>query len=229
MAEIRFLEQKDLKDIVIRYFGQVINEPILERGFVATFDDNREPYCELIVSDGKKRYKVQAKTKYVRGENLEQALAIPSSQAKIYRYSSHCLFRPVEAVIINQKLINAYNKDVLNAESFLEYARLMNTSKQELISGIAQNYDNTSSGRGFTFAGLGIGFWLYAVSSYTEFNLDRYLSPVEIVALTGWIGGIMGFSLPIVLVHNEVRRRKNQIRGQLTKVVGTIESKLGIP
>ena len=125
MTQIRFLQQADLSHFVtpLRYGRQILKQPELEMGFIATFENGESPYCMIILRDGKRKYKIEAWTRIISIEGGNYGLVVPESPIDVKEYHRSFAVTKSQEGIIMQLLNYSYLQKKIDADSYLGYIK----------------------------------------------------------------------------------------------------------
>ncbi len=219
MSKIRFLEQQDLRFILDDVKNRIGITPVpsditsqfsvvhipLERGFIS-FADDREPYCEFVVSYGNAWYKFVAqpvKIDYTKQRNegvFPSTIILPSTIDKpVTPYQNFAFKYDIEDRIF-KLLEKSYKREKLDAEGYLKYAKLAGTSRKELLEKIVEDYKASYGGVGGSIGlATGLAAWYF---------LGQPATTIPIATATG---AMVEISLPIIAIGMELRDKKRKM------------------
>ena len=225
MKEIRFLMREDLtyaegdiKEIL------KISSVSLERGFLA-YDNDNSAQCVLIIRDEKeRRYKVHTTTRWIYCDG--EALLYPYQVWTWVSYKKNFAFSPEQEAEIFDTFINGYKHKVIDADTFITFAQIANTSRKELVQRVVQHYSNLASGLVGMITGLVAGRISYDMSEMTKYPFREYVDFWPYVLTMGLIFGFFGSSIPATISSLRILEEKKENRKKLIEQAESIDSKL---
>ena len=232
MLEIKFLEQKDLREIENNLWGILGSPPRLDRGFIAFGDRYKEPYCEFIIYKlnivrGYRKYKIIAETGEFENEEGKELLPV--------KILEPCIYRPAlsgrKEWEVFTMLKDVYRKRKIDAHAYLMYVKIASMSKDDLISNIksAKKFDQYHKWE-FGFYGGATGFLIgviiYVISEHTSVPITKLLDGPKILGLTTFLGGTVGSSIPEFNVWKETNKWRDETYEKIRLIAEGLEAKL---
>ena len=217
MPEIIFLGQQDLGDVIggIQVKLRTTQTPILQRGYVVVPDDGtKQPYCELIVRQEGRKYKVGTST-YRRSEDSGKYDLIPCTIGEFFPYEGHFLLSRDKENDMFDLLRQGYLKKLIDGETYLRGMELLDTTRENLLNRISKAYKTRH-----VFSGGLIGL-LFGIGAWYLFNQDPIYIPVSTV-----VGGeVVGLGQ---LLHMNLKGKKEGIavQWQINIMQETLELRL---
>ena len=196
MLEVKFFEPDSIANLREKLLQRSthLKNPVLERGHVIVEDGVPEQYCDLIIKDGTKRYKVQVRITY--SSDKTQAIQVyPFNVVEIKPYGGSAIGEQLE-VRLSRILEDGYKKGLIEAEDYIKHLRLATNSLSDLEDEMAREYqliENRQENMIYgTLAGAAVGTLLYFVSRNIEIPFKDIMSNVNFLMVSTLSGLILG-------------------------------------
>ena len=229
MTQIRFLQQADLSHLItpVRYRRQILKQPELEMGFIATFENGESPYCMIVLRDGKRRYKIEAWTRTISIEGSNDRLVVPEAPIDIKEYYRSFAFTKRQEGLIMQLLNYSYIQKKIDADSYLGYVKELTTTKKDIMEKIGKNY-NRRNGLNGAWIGLALGSILYQAREWTSVPVFHYLDLPYIAGISTFLGGFIDSSMPEFAILKEARQKRKAMAREMSEMKTNLESRVKI-
>ena len=227
MTKIKFLGPEHSQYIAIdlkeRFY---LKNPLIEYGFIE--ENDKIDLCQLIISDGRRRYKVNASIRYVPKNGLPNAY--PNRAQFLAKYSNPALDKDKEKALFEllkaaYLRVNADGTRYLEENKFIEHVQLLLTSSEDITDSINNQFE-TSRGLTGAVIGLAIALPLYKFSEFAPLPLHNYVSMPAFTLWITFLGGMINAGLSGYKGSKLFKNRVKSLKKSLKDFSADLESRL---
>ena len=192
----------------------------LERGFAIAYSNFSKPQFELVLVDGKSRFKLIGYGVYENnGVRLKDIY-------KVEKYSRNLGLEAALEDKFFENLKRAYERGLKDSDVYVEYYHKAGMGDDELrnkATGKGESLIPKRKGLWGGFVGLSAGITINYLSNRFGFPVSTYISPEVFIAATTVIGGIVRSEW---LTRQDVKKLRRQSQVDISSFHEDLESRL---